>query len=149
MKSNLYNPAVLDILCRFYRTEDDFEGEEVGKTLLRQLIERWDKLGHFAGELFERNHFRAECNGKVISYSPQITKNTEEIVSFREVVERLALSKHIGYNMNCAYSALIQLNSDLRPRKLEPVVFFSFLVYSIMTKILEYYRGLLHHLQSN
>lgn len=132
---------VLKILCDFHHTQDDMEGEEVGKTLLRQLAERYDKPGHFVREYFDREHFTVHSANDTFSYIPSNswTYNTG-CASFKEIVQRLRLAEPIKFNYVNAYS---MFTSSFPMRDLEPVVYFYFLVHSVLLTMTEYYRSLL------
>lgn len=142
-------PSVLQIICDFYHTQDDMDGEEVGKTLLRQLVERYDKHGHFVREFFDREHFTLHSGNNEIVYCPpnslQVSSN---IPSFKEIIEKLNLFYIVEFNLIHAYGAFVSRNSK-SIQQLEPVVYFYFLVYAVVVNLCKYYDGLLVYLHSN
>jgi len=135
---------VLPLLCDYFHTEDDMDGDEVGLTLLRSLVARYDSLGYFEAEYFEKQHHTTE-SGHVFVPSNALP-NPAYRTSFVDLVSALNLEELTYTNMKTAYEALMGMDVSVRaaiPRPLPTIVGIYCLLFTLVRKMLDYYASLI------
>jgi len=138
---------LLQLLCDYFHTEDDMDGDEVGLTLLRSLVSRYDKLGLFEQEYFDKQHFGTEQSSPFIP--PNAVANPALRTSFADFVAALNLEDLTYNNLKNVYEALVGMDSDVRAapkRNLPLVVSIYCLIFTLLRKMMDYYQLLIQSL---
>jgi hypothetical protein len=137
----------LDILMKYFNKEEDEGGADVGITLLKPLLERFDPLGAFQDEFLERKHYPT---GENQVYTPEnAIPGGPGPVTFRQVEQALDLGGFAMIRLTQMYAALNRLDPEIREME-NPhfglIVFLYAVLYALQYRIMEYYRSLMQQI---
>jgi hypothetical protein len=137
----------LDILCNYFNKKVDYGGADVGITLLRPLLERFDPLGAFQSEFLERNHYPTGDDRVYIPDNAVI--DAPGPVTFRQVEQALDLGGFAMIRLTQMFGALRHLDPQIKEMenpRFGLIVFLYAVIYAIQYRIMEYYRSLLQQI---